>query len=546
MDAISHKSPNGQEDRFEVVTDLSAFRALESDWDDLCMRAGEVCFVQSFAWRLTLWEEVEGPQAKWLHCIVVRNRDRAVLIWPFIVYRKDHLVVASPLGCAQSEHPDPLVEDGPEAEQRIEAAWKKLCDTCGCDLVRFRHVRKGSPLHRFLRGKIGQRTKRVARRKGLGTYEAGVSPLYRLGRRYPALRPVLRRYRLTSAELKHSRCYKREIARAKRGRQSRSDTGFHAFESISAKQWNALARLPTQRHCWARAALETVDARSVPWPIVSGDALAPFVFKQGDPHRLAFIGDNVSEPFDVMSGGDTLDSLAETIAETGMPVHLKRVPEGAAIIDALRRAYRGRGFVKVIPWRYSCPYIDIDESWREPERHFSKKKRWVFRKHRRTAESFGQVTFDVVTSESPNLDALVEEAFTVEASGWKGRAGSAIAVSPWRRAFYSRFARYAAEEGILRLCFLRIGGKAAAMELAIEFDGRFFGHKIGYNESFARCSPGSLLRLEILRDAAERGLRSFEFQGKDAPWTYEWTKSVRPMVSVSAHPATANRFWALA
>jgi len=83
------------------------------------------------------------------------------------------------------------------------------------------------------------------------------------------------------------------------------------------------------------------------------------------------------------------------------------------------------------------------------------------------------------------------------------------------------------------------------MELAVECDGRFFSHKIGYDESFARCSPGSLLRLEIFGYAAERGLQSCEFQGKDAPWTYGWTKSVRPMVSVTAHPATARRFWAL-
>jgi CelD/BcsL family acetyltransferase involved in cellulose biosynthesis len=550
MDAISLKAPNSQDDRFEVVTDLTAFTALESDWDDLCGRSSHVRFAQSFAWRLMIWEEVEAPQARWLHCIVARNRDRAVLIWPFIVYRKDHLVVASPLGGAHFEYPDPLVEDGPEVDKRIEAAWKRLCDTCGCDLVKFRHVRKGSPLHRFLRGKAGKHAKRVARRKDLSTYLVGVSPLYRLGRRYPALRPVLRRYRQTSRDLKHALTYRREVARAKRKRQSRhgnvqaSDAGFRAFGDISATQWNALARMPTQRHCWARAALDTVNARDEPWPIVSGDALAPFVFKRGDPHSLAFIGDAVSEPFDVMSEGDALDGLAEAIAETGMPVHLKRVPEGAAIITALDRVYRERGFVTVRPWRFGCPYIELDDSWREPERHFSAQRRWTLGKRRRRAESLGHVTFDIVTPDSTNIDALVTEAFTVEASGWKRRSGSAIAVSPWRRAFYGRFARYASEEGILRLCFLRIGGKAAAMEFAIEFDGRFFGHKIGYDERFAECSPGNLLRLEILRDAAERGLQSYEFQGFDAPWTYGWTKSVRPMVSVTAHPATARRFWA--
>lgn len=255
MRSISLSPSNSENDRFEVVTDSDAFKALESDWDDLCLRSSRVRFTQSFAWRCTTWEQVEGPQARWLHCIVARNRDRAVLIWPFIVYRRDHLVVASPLGCAYSEYPDPLVEDGPESGQRIEAAWKTLRNTCGCDLVRFRHVRKGSPLHRFLTGKAAKRARAVWRRTGVRTYEAAISPLYRLGRRLPSLRPVLRRYRLRSQELKQSLSYKRELARAKRERQSgrkdpqTGDAGYCAFGTMSATRWNALAKFPTQRHC---------------------------------------------------------------------------------------------------------------------------------------------------------------------------------------------------------------------------------------------------------------------------------------------------------
>jgi len=554
MHSTSHDPLNGENDCFEAVTDIGAFKALESDWDDLCLRAGQVRFAQNFAWRVTIWRDLEGPKARWIHCIVARNGDRAVLIWPFVVFRKDHLVVASPLGGEQSEHPDPLVEEGPEAGARIETAWKTLCHTCGCDLVEFQHVRKGSPLHRFLTDKAGKRARRVARRKGGSTYDVGVSALYRLGRRYPSLTPALRRYRLASAEPKNSRSYKREIARATRDRQSRRKdlhdgaAGYRAFGTISATRWNAHAKLPTQLHCWARACLETVNANDEPWPIVSGHDLAPLIFKPGrkdDPHRLAFIGDPIAEIYDVMSSGDPVDGLAEAIAETGMPVHFKRVPEDAPIIAALERAYRGRGFVTVTPWRWGGPYIELDDSWRDPESHFRSRERWVFRKRRRAAESLGQLAFEVVTPDTSNVDRFLKEAFAVEASGWKREAGSAMAVSPWRRKFYRQYARYAAEEGILIICFLRIGGKAVAMELAVECDGRFFGHKIGYDESFAICAPGNLLRLEILRYAAERGLRSYEFQGKEERWIRDWTRSFRKTVSVTAHPVTARRFWGL-
>ena len=81
------------------------------------------------------------------------------------------------------------------------------------------------------------------------------------------------------------------------------------------------------------------------------------------------------------------------------------------------------------------------------------------------------------------------------------------------------------------------------MEYAVECGGSFFVHKIAYDEAFEFCSPGSLLRLETIRYAAEHGLQSYEFQGKDAQWTHFWTKTVRPMVRLKAYPLTARGLW---
>jgi CelD/BcsL family acetyltransferase involved in cellulose biosynthesis len=154
---------NREGDRFEIVTDIQAFEALQGEWEDLCLRSRQHRFSQSFVWCWTTWEAVEGPRGRRLHCIVARNRGRVVLIWPFIVFRKSFPFVAAPLGCTYSEYPEPLVEDGPEADQRIEAAWRTLRDTCGCDLIKLRYVREGSNLHRLMVGKVGKRVKIVSR-----------------------------------------------------------------------------------------------------------------------------------------------------------------------------------------------------------------------------------------------------------------------------------------------------------------------------------------------------------------------------------------------
>jgi hypothetical protein len=320
---------------------------------------------------------------------------------------------------------------------------------------------------------------------------------------------------------------------------------FSEFDCILASDWNKLATMPTQRHCWIRACLETLNRNDDVRLITFDKSLAPLVVKQTDPHRLAFIGDLIAEPYDVLANDDTLDGLAEALVNTGLGINLRRTPADAAIIPALRRAYRWRGFVAVEPWKWGCPYIELNDTWREPESHFNARWRSNFRRSRRKAESIGEVAFQIIAPEPSQVHELVEEAFAVEAASWKQAAGTAMAVSPWRSSFYRRLADYAASEEVLRFCFLRIGGKAAAMEYAFECSNRLFGLKIGYDATFD-CSPGNLLRLEAIRYAAQRGLRSYEFLGADAPWTYSWTKTVRPMVSVRGYPFTARGLWLLA
>jgi hypothetical protein len=122
-------------------------------------------------------------------------------------------------------------------------------------------------------------------------------------------------------------------------------------------------------------------------------------------------------------------------------------------------------------------------------------------------------------------------------SSWKGRHGTALASDADRGVFYRRYAADACEKGILRVSFLRIGGQAAAMQLAVECGRRYWLLKIGYDQRFHRCSPGTLLVRETVAYAASKGLDTYEFLGIAAPWVETWTQRLRPCVSVRASPA---------
>jgi len=91
-----------------------------------------------------------------------------------------------------------------------------------------------------------------------------------------------------------------------------------------------------------------------------------------------------------------------------------------------------------------------------------------------------------------------------------------------------------------------VGGIAVGMQLAVEHEGSLWLLKIGYDPAYAKCSPGNLLMLYTLGDAARRGLRSYEFLGSVAPWTATWTTELRPFLSVRFYPRSVQGVLALA
>ena len=156
------------------------------------------------------------------------------------------------------------------------------------------------------------------------------------------------------------------------------------------------------------------------------------------------------------------------------------------------------------------------------------------------------LSYQILSPTPAQLQPLLEEALEVEAANWKGREGSAVARDKLRGHFYRHYAAAASAAGILRLCFLRIGGKAVAMQFAIECSRGFWLLKIGHREEFARCSPGMLLIAETIHYAASKDLVSYEFLGTAANWTRIWTQDEVQSVTIRAYPFQVRGVAALA
>jgi CelD/BcsL family acetyltransferase involved in cellulose biosynthesis len=182
-------------------------------------------------------------------------------------------------------------------------------------------------------------------------------------------------------------------------------------------------------------------------------------------------------------------------------------------------------------WR--SPYLAVDGDWEAYWRGVSGKLRQTVRRGSRRLAEMGEVSLEIELG-AERLDDLLAEGLEVEASGWKGRRGTAIASDSQALSFYTELARWAAPRGLLRLAFLRVDGRALAFHFALESQGRYYLLKPGYDERFRKAGPGTVLTYRMIERAFALGLDSYEFLGADDGYKMKWTSEVRPRVQIQA------------
>ncbi|MDQ4096065.1 MAG: GNAT family N-acetyltransferase [Actinomycetota bacterium] len=218
------------------------------------------------------------------------------------------------------------------------------------------------------------------------------------------------------------------------------------------------------------------------------------------------------------------DLAAAVFALAPRHVSLYFVQEGHAYFDACREAARVAGYATTSRVLERSPYVDTSGDWSAYEESLARKMRTEMRRRRRKLEEMGEVTMTIHDGKS-RLGPLLEDGFRVEAAGWKGSAGSAIASRPETLGFYTEVARWAASSGSLRLGFLRCGGRAIAFDFAIETGGVHYLLKTGIDPAFSKYGPGMLIRKEMIESAFKSDVHTYDFLGRDDAWKMQWARN---------------------
>lgn len=122
--------------------------------------------------------------------------------------------------------------------------------------------------------------------------------------------------------------------------------------------------------------------------------------------------------------------------------------------------------------------------------HLSARRRRRLRQSRERLEEQGPLAFETARTPEALAPALADF-IALEGSGWKGRAGTALARRPAEAAFIAAAVAAFGRGDRMRIDRLHRGGRSLALALTFLTRGRAWCLKIAFDEGEARDSPGA-------------------------------------------------------
>lgn len=189
---------------------------------------------------------------------------------------------------------------------------------------------------------------------------------------------------------------------------------------------------------------------------------------------------------------DALCALLDWLRSEGIALtEFADIAEDGPFAQALAKALRSRPYGMRVTQRWQRALLSrTDQGALEPaaSRDFRKDVR---RKERRLGElgSLRHMTLEP----GDDVQRWIQDFLRLEASGWKGRRGSALACSLEHRRFFVAIATAAHRRGRLLMHGIDLDGKPIARSCDFVSGSGAFAFKTAFDEGYSRYSPGVLL-----------------------------------------------------
>lgn len=208
----------------------------------------------------------------------------------------------------------------------------------------------------------------------------------------------------------------------------------------------------------------------------------------------------------------------------------------APTIPLILSEFTARGYLISRRPRRSSPLIQLPGEGRSLYSTLSKNTRRRLTKARNRLAKIGPLKIEIVTDRE-RLPELLDLAWRIEASTWKGRVGTSVAQDEMTRAFYDKLALELTARDRMHLTLLWVGETLVAFAYTLVEDGLAHVLKISFDEKYARTWPGhQVIRAEI-EWAEEQGLTAVSLGGEEEAWKHHWTSVLENIEAIFIFPA---------
>ena len=199
--------------------------------------------------------------------------------------------------------------------------------------------------------------------------------------------------------------------------------------------------------------------------------------------------------------------------------------DGSQSDTLFREVYRQRKFRCDKLAMQSSPYIALKGDWKKYFDSLPKKFRWRLRNSTKKLEESGRLVHKEFGTET-DLQSFFDSMIEVEKESWKESAGTSITVNTYQETFYKKFSLMAANKGWFYSHVLELDDIPIAYLYGLAYNGVFFNLKSSYKEEYKKYSPGHVLKMFILEQLYQRGIRVYDFMGPCDDHKMRWTNKI--------------------
>jgi len=186
-------------------------------------------------------------------------------------------------------------------------------------------------------------------------------------------------------------------------------------------------------------------------------------------------------------------------------------PQGGALVELKKIPAEGRVYQLLVDHMHSGEYLSfVSELYTRAFLHLSKdaekylqsaistKHRGDLRRREKHLRERGALEY-VTLGPGDDAEAWANAFLTLEAAGWKGQEGTAMACRESDRLFFLEMAKEAFRRGRLLMFGTRLDGRPIALNCYLRAEAGCYFFKPAYDEAFAASAPGKLLEVETIR-----------------------------------------------